>query len=102
MTVLFIVKVNAAYDLIEISVGASSGRKSQFLSLLSNNKLVFSKVHNHQPSKYNGKTSRTEFGQQMRSGGLPAYLSLNCLLNGIVLDAILFKFGPFLRNSTRV
>ena len=30
------------------------------------------------------KTSRTEFGQQMRSGDLPAYLSLNCFLNGIV------------------
>ena len=27
-------------------------------------------------------TSRTEFGQQMRSGELPVYLSLNCLFNG--------------------
>ena len=30
------------------------------------------------------KTSRTEFGQQMRSGDLLAYLSLNCLSNGTV------------------
>ena len=30
------------------------------------------------------KTSRTEFGQQMRSRELPAYLSLNRLLNGIL------------------
>ena len=30
------------------------------------------------------ETSRTEFGQQMRSGELPAYLSLNRLLNGIL------------------
>ena len=29
------------------------------------------------------RTSRTEFGQQMRSGDLPAYLSLNRFLNGI-------------------
>ena len=31
-----------------------------------------------------GGTSRTEFGQQMRSGELPAYLSLIRLLNGIL------------------
>ena len=30
------------------------------------------------------KTSRTEFGQQMRSRELPAYLSLNRLLNSIL------------------
>ena len=30
------------------------------------------------------QTSRTEFVQQMRSGDLPAYFSLNCLLNGIL------------------
>ena len=35
------------------------------------------------------KTSRTEVGQQMRSGDLPAYLSLNCLLNGTVGTGIL-------------
>ena len=29
-------------------------------------------------------TSRTEFGQQMRPSDLPAYLSLNRLLNGIL------------------
>ena len=29
------------------------------------------------------QTSQTEFGQQMRSGDLPAYLSLNCVSNGI-------------------
>ena len=29
-------------------------------------------------------TSRTEFGQQMRSGDLLAYLSLNRLLNGVL------------------
>ena len=28
------------------------------------------------------KTSRTEFGKQMRSGDLLSYLSMNCLLNG--------------------
>ena len=44
---------------------------------------------------------------QMRSGDLLAYLSLNCLSNGIVNvpDAIFFQCGqeiPFLRNSTRV
>ena len=44
------------------------------------------------------KTSRTEFGQQMRSRELPAYLFLNCLSN----DVILFKFSQFLRNSTHV
>ena len=32
----------------------------------------------------NNKTRRTEFGQQMRFGKLPAYLSLNRLLNGIL------------------
>ena len=42
------------------------------------------------------------------SGELPAYLSLNRLLNGILscsyadADAILYKFGPFLRNLTPV
>ena len=30
------------------------------------------------------RTSRTEFGQQMRSGGLLSYLSMNCLLNGVL------------------
>ena len=30
------------------------------------------------------KTSLTEFRHQMRSGDLPAYLSLNCLFNGVV------------------
>ena len=30
------------------------------------------------------KTSRTDFGQQMRSGKLPAYWSLNRLLNGLL------------------
>ena len=50
------------------------------------------------------ETSRTEFRQQMRSGDLLVYLSLNCLFNGIahVPDAILLKISPFLRNSTRV
>ena len=50
------------------------------------------------------RTSQTEFGQQMRSGNLSAYLSLNCLKKGIVFvpDAILFKFSPFLGNSIRV
>ena len=43
------------------------------------------RVSNRQHSRItNTRTSRTEFGQQMRSGDLPAYLSLNCLLNGIV------------------
>ena len=38
----------------------------------------------------------------MRSRELLAYLSLNCLSNGILSysDAILLEFGPFLRNST--
>ena len=33
------------------------------------------------------KTSRTEFGQQMRSREVPAYLSLNRLLNGILFNS---------------
>ena len=48
--------------------------------------------------------SLTEFRQQVRSGELPAYLSLKILLNRIVSRSwcYLFKFSPFLRNSTRV
>ena len=43
-------------------------------------------------------TSRTEFGQQMRSGGLPAFY---CLFKGIVSCSWCY-FGPFNRNTTRV
>ena len=53
----------------------------------------------------NIETSRTEFEQQMRSlGNCPrtclwiVFRMAYCLIP----DAILFEFGPFLRNSTRV
>ena len=36
------------------------------------------------------KTSRTEFGQQMRSGDLPTYLSLNGPTNGSFMLLMLF------------
>ena len=44
------------------------------------------------------KTSRTEFGQQMRSGDLLAYLSLNHLLNGVLSCSRCYfvRISPFL------
>ena len=51
------------------------------------------------------ETSRTEFGQQMRSlANCPrTCLSIVFLMaHFLIPDAILFEFGPFLRNSTRV
>ena len=54
------------------------------------------------------KTSRTEFGQQMRSGDLTAYLSLNCLSDGLVscsrcyfvrIQLITEKFNSFVTDG---
>ena len=66
-------------------IGQNGSHDGKFL------KIQFFANHrqNHGPRAVNEfegrKTSRTEFGQQMRSGGMPAYLSLNRLSNGIVL-----------------
>ena len=46
--------------------------------------IIFHYIGKNKKKTFFFVTSRTEFGQQMRSGDLIEYLSLNCLSNGIV------------------